>query len=310
MLHEFAIDPCCLKDWGNFRTIVSGLGISHGRLVSEFPEAWLKVVERECAGFTFRQRQIMGDELARVKKCALVKSKFSYESQKTWLSNAVMHYRVFRAIVASQLHEQFCNIALAGEITDSHQLWKVPRERKIDRTPEELGKAISKLLQMSDRIIFVDRNFHPASQKWQLTLRKFMETACEGRTYLPMFEYHFVIKDEHLRLADRRLSFCDYCQETLGRVVPPGTKLKLCRLEQIPMGEGIHPRYILTERGGIRIDWGLDKGRIGQTTDVSLMDENLWLGRWHDFQENSGVFQFLESHDVTGNAVSGRRRPR
>ena len=41
-------------------------------------------------------------------------------------------------------------------------------------------------------------------------------------------------------------------------------------------GETLHPRYILTDRGGIRIEHGLDEGEYGETTDISLLDRTLY----------------------------------
>jgi len=50
-------------------------------------------------------------------------------------------------------------------------------------------------------------------------------------------------------------------------------------------GETFHARYVLTERGGIRFDVGLDEGPVGETTDVTLLDTQLHITRWNDFQE-------------------------
>ena len=79
-----------------------------------------------------------------------------------------------------------------------------------------------------------------------------------------------------------------------------GVKLSIHRWERLPQGEGLHPRYILTERGGIRLDWGLDTGRQGETTDVSLLDATLWQKRWESFQLTSTVFCLKDCVTIAG----------
>ena len=49
-------------------------------------------------------------------------------------------------------------------------------------------------------------------------------------------------------------------------------------------GERLHPRYILTNIGGIRYEGGLDPGGPHETTDVSLLTEELWLKRWEQYR--------------------------
>ncbi len=68
MLHEYGLDPECLNEWNTFRFFMGKFGISQGRLISQFPKTWLRNVHETCHGFTFRQRQFLGEELVRIKK--------------------------------------------------------------------------------------------------------------------------------------------------------------------------------------------------------------------------------------------------
>jgi hypothetical protein len=73
--------------------------------------------------------------------------------------------------------------------------------------------------------------------------------------------------------------------------------------KQRPTGEKLHARYFLTERGGIRFDVGLDAGEPGETTDVSLLSDDLYRARWADFQEATAAFDKVDEFTVTGTRV-------
>jgi hypothetical protein len=72
------------------------------------------------------------------------------------------------------------------------------------------------------------------------------------------------------------------------------------RKERETAGETLHPRYILTDRGGIRVDHGLDEGEPGETTDIGLLSENLYSQRWGEYQRGTGVHEFVDEVTVFG----------
>ena len=82
MLYEYALDPWCLSEWETFIRLVEQFGIPYGRLISQFPKAWPRMVHEVCRNFTFRQRQIMGDKLVTLKRLALVRSGRVYDSSR------------------------------------------------------------------------------------------------------------------------------------------------------------------------------------------------------------------------------------
>jgi len=96
------------------------------------------------------------------------------------------------------------------------------------------------------------------------------------------------------------VEFEEYCNIHLKPLIPKDIKIKLYRWDFDDGGEGIHARYILTERGGMRIDWGLDSGREGQKTDVCLMDDIFCNKRWIDFKETSTTFTLVNTAIITG----------
>ncbi|MCP4350034.1 MAG: hypothetical protein GY795_31530 [Desulfobacterales bacterium] len=302
MLYEYGLDPECLNDWNSFRFFMDKFGISHGRLISQFPKSWVKKVHEACHNFSFIQKQKMEIELTRIKKQALIKSGRAFDNSKTWKANAIeQHYiKPFHAVITDENENNTDSDFMlnASQITPDTSLWKVSRERAVPRTAIEMGNAIEPLLKMSNRILFIDKLFEPATKRWQESLFHFIESAIQDRKKYPEFEYHFQINEDNLMIGGSKVNFENYCNKHLGNVIPAGVKLKLVRWSQKESGEGFHARYILTEKGGIRIDWGLDTGKQGQTTDISLLDMDLWGKRWNSFQEDSDVFELVETVTV------------
>ena len=304
MLYQYAIDPGCLNNWDRFSSVTSGLGVSHGRLLSRFPNNWFNEVQRACNEFTFRQRQQMGIELARIRESAHRKSALKFDKQKSWVENAIDQYpeAPFHAILTGNCDsgEEWV-IKLCEQLLSQHTRWQVPREKPVKRTLDDIANAVSPLMEMSNKIIFVDRNFAPANERWQDSFTKMLEVATQNRNLKkPNLEYYFVIDTERLKIGGTAFGFDEYCRRKLEGLIPPEAKIRLCRLAKRTEGEGIHARYILTDRGGIRIDWGLDGGKPGETTDVGLMDSELWKQRWNEFQNAAQTFEILGEVTLVG----------
>ena len=305
MLNEYAIEPDCMGDWETFRFLTSGIGISSGRLIARFPKKWLKKVNSICMrNFkSFRQKQLLAEELQRIKKFGLIDKKRDYDFSFDWLTNALQQYRLdpFKAIIVSDRDGPGEYVLKAREITGSTPCWNIDTDMAVDRTVEGLCCAAKTLLEISDEIVFVDRIFDPAEIRWKMPLKRFIEIATNSRTYAPEMHFVFTIRDEELIIARKQVNFNDYCIHHLSEILPDGVSMNFCRIDQKPEGEGIHARYILTDKGGMRIDWGLDIGRAGQTTDVGILGNTLWKKRWNDFcPRKNQTFSIVEQYKVFG----------
>jgi len=66
-------------------------------------------------------------------------------------------------------------------------------------------------------------------------------------------------------------------------------------------GDRPHARYVLTEMGGIRYDYGLDECEdVGQTTDVSLLSHSAYELRWRDYQKETAAYTLIDHFSVLG----------
>lgn len=310
MLYEYAVEPACLKDWQTFRYLIEQFGVPRGRLVSQFPNGWAKLVYDSCSSFTFRQKQQLQIELDRLKARGMVRrSGAVYDGSKAWIENALAQFengRPFHAMIVNSAAAPSDHVLVASEITQAMPRWAVSREIRVERTADALGDAAKGLLQIGERILFVDKMFQPASKRWQLMLARFVALALEGRKKSPVFEYHTKIDNgEYGKPPEQRTrDFQADCTRFLSSLLPQGVELKIVRWDQHPRGDFFHERCILTDKGGIRIDWGLDTGKRGETTLVSLLEEGIWKQAWENFQSGAATFSFIDEVTVVGAKVA------
>ena len=63
----------------------------------------------------------------------------------------------------------------------------------------------------------------------------------------------------------------------------------------------MHPRFVLTERGGIQFDYGLDEGYgPGDATHVVLLEHEVFLRRQREYGQESRSFGEPETITVEG----------
>jgi hypothetical protein len=131
-------------------------------------------------------------------------------------------------------------------------------------------------------------------------LKAFIDTLQEG-ALATRVEYHLEAGE-----ADAR-----WFSNQLRQRVPQALNLSeefpvvFIRWNRLPTlaGDRMHPRYILTERGGLRFDYGLDEGGDGETTDVSILDWGVYERRWREFLPESQTYQFKDGWIVSGSRV-------
>jgi hypothetical protein len=107
-----------------------------------------------------------------------------------------------------------------------------------------------------------------------------------GKTY----QIHFV---DHARKPSSEAIERE-AKHWFSGIIPNGMAVTLYRWKRRNGGEEFHARYILTERGGMRFDEGLAEGRVGERTDVTLMDPALVQNRREALHRDAVVFELVE----------------
>lgn len=297
MLHEYALDPSVLYNFDKVRYFLEKFGVHHGRLISRFPRKWKKMVYEACAS--------CGDtELKNIEVCLinadlkLMKTGRLYDDSLAWLINAEKQHsaKPFHAIISNGNPRNIREVLIADTVSEeSTPLLRVKREDCVSRSAEALTRMVQPLLQISTEVLFVDPHFDPTKERFRNPLSHFL-TALNGNERVRRIEYH---------LGDDlgETYFKAECIKHISRILPKDRAITFVRWKQFETnpGDQLHPRYVLTDMGGIRIDVGLDEGEEGETTDISLLDWPLYQQRWKDYGE-SPAFDCVDKITVVSRA--------
>lgn len=306
MIHEFAVEPEVMASYQHFRELWPQLGAAKGRLVAEYPPDWR---DRVCR-LAYEVSSIKAASIAaRIKPPPgqgavpfWIPTNRPLDKGKDWLANAEKHQppRDFKAIVARKNPRAQTRVLVAGEFNQDLAPWKLPTQCEKPRTAANLLDCVRLLLNHSEDIILVDQNFDPLLDRFKDPLAAWLQSRdpkcpwrrCELHMSHPMNNG----QPDKTVLAVRQ----SYLSSELPSVIPTGTALQAFHWLRKPGGKKLHPRFIITERGGIQYDYGLDEGDSpGDTTIVTLMDEDLWRTVRQDYSQPSPSFDIAQDCIVT-----------
>ncbi|WP_164104428.1 hypothetical protein [Candidatus Laterigemmans baculatus] len=292
MIHTFAIEPSVLSDPLNRRYFLEQFGVSKGRVIAGLPREWHRKVYRLLAGeMKDRERRLYEEQLLHLRKAVrpLDPPIETVPNMAEWLQYAedyqISHEKPFRAIVAVENPREREWVIKAAEVNEGSPNWHVRRQDKVPRTPESLVEVSLPLLEISREVLLVDPYFDPSASRYVKSLRALMTALAPRARKLARVELHCF---RHLN-ADEQ--FWKRCETVLPALIPEAMSLSVHRWSAAVSGERFHRRYVLTEQGGIAFEGGLDCGREGESTDVFLLEDELRLVRWAEYQADSDVFQ-------------------
>ncbi len=296
MIHEFALDPGVLSTWQAVRYFIEKFGCEHGRMISRFPKKWESMVYEESKNCSTIERKKIEEYLLNKDiniKRRLIHSGREYNAGLQWLQNAAAQHakEPFHAIITKENSTEKEYVLIADELNDTMPLWNVKKGDTVARKAAILSARVRPLLQYSSEILFIDQHFSPDAPRYQKTLSAFTD-ALRGNTKISRIEYHTTVHDIS------RAHFENHPK--LKRLIPKEMKISFIRWEKIDSKDALHPRYVLTNIGGISIEVGLDEGEEGATTDVSLLDYDRYVKRWSDYQRASSPFKFIDEITVIG----------
>lgn len=299
MHHEYALDPECVNDWSAFKYVVDQCGFEHGRLISRFPGRWERSANTVCKMQGAKRTAVI--EKLRNMKNKLVSANRDYDKGLSWLANATKQHetRPFHAIIASANPQNREKILIAQDIDAATLFWNVPREKIVPRKAYDLACCARKLLNVSQEILLIDPNFNPELPRFVETLSCLVKFAFENNHQPKRLELHVEYKESKKEVPPPLDIWQKRCHLNLSRHLPEDASLMIFRWRRNDDGVKPHARYVLTELGGVRYDYGLDEWKgDGQTTDVSLMAHSVYERRWCDYQEKTAAYTLIDHFSV------------
>jgi hypothetical protein len=298
MIREFAIEPEVMATWQHFRELWDDFGASRGRLIAEYPSDWREKVCR-------RAYEISSAKAASIAACLKpppgqtiarkwIPTTRQFDKGKDWLTNAERHEPpdAFAAVIAARNPREKTRVLVAGEFAKDRPPWLALSQLEIPRTSAALLGCAGLLVSASDELVLVEPNFkaeldrfrdpfsalinhRPAARPWR---------RCEVHVECPTDNGG---KVDTAALGNRTHNM----RYQLVPLIPAGTRLRVFFWRRRPGGKRLHPRFILTELGGLQPDYGLDEGdATGDTTIVSLMAEDVWRTARADYCSASQSF--------------------
>ena len=295
LLREFALQPSLLNNWKDFRFYFDHFGIHRGRLISRFPKKWKRMVYESVSSNVGEIDRKRIEERLKFIDDKMIRMNREYDGNQNWLQNAEQSYNVFpfHAIIASENPDNHEYVLISDNIDEQNTLWRVDTEFAVPRNPESLAVIVSQLFQISHEIFFIDPHFGPDAGRFRITLEHFLETAFRTGNHFSRIEFHLA--------ANATSEFFETeCNARLPHIIPDGIAVTFKRWRQLDQSERLHPRYILTDKGGFRFEGGLDAGAEGQTVDVSILNPTLYQQRWADYQTDTAAFEFVDKVEIIG----------
>jgi hypothetical protein len=315
MIKEFAIDPEVMADWNNFRLLFPDFGVAKGRLIARYPREWAKDVQ------SLISRREAESLIGPIKAKSMVEQIFShkhkfiparreYDSKKDWLRNAESA-SPFHAIIANKNPRKSAEVIDVEQLDKEAPTYKATVQMKVPRTAGDLAGCAKLLLSVCDELQLVEPHFDPKASRFRKPLLEILEMHAAAPQRLKKLELHTWKPDPSGRAVDVNLrrftSFKEDCRQLLQNSIPSGSTLRIFIWSRKTNGEKMHPRFLLTEFGGLQYDYGLDEGKGGEErTIVTLLDHDLWQDLRRDYSEGGSTFELGPEGiiQITGKAKS------
>lgn len=305
MLKEFALEPRILSSWSQFRLVLAYFGISKGRLISRYPSKWKKQVREalnDAADLGDVDRTRIIERLRSIDSMMITRQP-EWNDGLDWLENAEAEdaRRPFDAIIASDNPRGYFRTLRFNELDESDPLFAQSFERDVVRTPDQFARAVAPLIRASAELIFQDPYFNPTSPRTARIIGQLIFLCLNQPRQEPLRRIEFHTAYEEVR------GFYEAAQRELPRFIPAGLTLRIVRWRRRPDGDGLHNRYVLTDRGGVKFPWGLLGDNQRESDDINLMAPSTHEKRWSHLTGDSPEFEFIDEAFLLG-TYSGPQR--
>jgi len=301
MIADCAIDPEIFAEWRHFQSLYEDFGVHRGRLISRFPKSWPRLLLEYAGKYvkngknSERQRSMIEARLKEEKfglrrKMISPRGRTGPQDGDSWLDAVCRAEPPFDLIIAKNAKRSLDTSVSAEDFMKDEAPFARPTQIHTPRKKEHLVGVASLLLSCSKEIVLVDPNLRPDEKRFYNTIIHLMKTVDR----VPCrFEIHTkrILKpsdDFHPKKNRRQWEY------NILPNLPDEWHLTACYWDTLPKEGKPHARFLLTERGGLHYDYGLDEGE-GETL-VTLLDENIWEELFLIYKasnvEKGFVFQF------------------
>lgn len=249
VLGEFAINPDCVATSADINALLRIFGFENGAVISEFPRSWVADVKSRAQQLEEPAKSAFFDKINLLKERAFVRLGRAVEGV-SWIEKALASHAVRPFYGILHTHSEANYLGFSDALND-HEFPHGLRECKVHRDPDSMVNAILPLVQSSERFALIDPYFAPDEY-----FAKFVRKLVERNRELSHRRLYIDIHLEHD--SDQR---GDFGVEQINRFrawvdrLPADLTVSVSWWKDSGVGE-LHPRYLITERGGVRFDRG------------------------------------------------------
>lgn len=311
MIKEIALDPCLFAQWQHFRALSNSFGVEKGRVIALFSKKWRGLVRDEVRRLeavgsigSVKAKSIMDwlEPRLGTPELRMVPSKAVYDKSKSWHLNAEDAHMSFDAVLSSKEIES-SNAIFADDEQEyfNHPGFDAETQRTVQRRCGPMVDCVWPLLRHSNLVKLVEPHFNPNKARFRKVLEALMDRLHSKGSAVREIELHVRHPDDN---EDKRRGNSDASSFTISDLkkhlpplMPSGWCLKVHLWHR--GRERMHPRYLLTDRGGIQIDHGWDEGeRETETTPINLLSQKRWEEEMLRYSLGSKDFEIDAAKDV------------
>ena len=294
MIHEYAVDPNSLSSFNEIWQALEQFGVAHGRVIVQCPKKWWQTVkdnlddaERKLRPAEYKALEERCFRLKEARKI-ICRRTLKFDGDKPFVEALAAEHaeRPFRAVLQlDPVKGSPIPVLSRFDLHDGNALWKVRCSQPVPRTADALAVIVAPLLSISEDLLLVDPYFASKPQEYQSLVKMLRDAHVSGKSFKRV-EVHTNTKGEPRFILDK-------ARTHILPLLPNGIEIKVFRWAERDGGERLHDRFVLTDRGGIASSYGWDTGESGQTTEVSLMDDDSYLHRWNQYQRETAAFELV-----------------
>lgn len=287
----FAVDPSVCKNIKDLKFLMSSFGPYAGRYLANYPTDWIRLVENQYESTGQLEAEKAKTILRRAKENLKVVTRggLLWSVDKNWIQNIfdLVKYdaNLFSSIIGHENIPPF--------ITQIDDLELPPTaDESVEGIDSEYIRVCKILLFYSPEIILVDPYLNPVKRQYKSVLTGLFKIAAKGQCQRIVI---WVRASEIFRNADQTTVLLDI-KEALQKIVnqaelKPGREVEMIFVEDGSCKNKMHGRYLLSIKGGVRLDQGfqqlpegrrVDVGPVGMSTHDDLL--KIYLESEHDMR--------------------------
>lgn len=269
MIQEYALDPELLATefHNDIRFFKEAFGTTSIRFISCFPKRWRNEVKKE-----FKRSHLKDD--VRAEKAVLsfadrllersIKRNHGPLAAGSWLSKAEQEHNdsPFHAIVSRNNENGDEAIVTWDEVPD-HDKWEAPHDHHPNRRVMDLADTVAPLLIRSKEVVFVDPYFDILVDEYRPVFEEYFKRIMGSIvTRAPKITIITALRKVQERgvrepSLENAQSFVEDCKRIIPDMIVPGCSVTIAVLKEVPGGQRLHDRFILTKNVGIQFGTSL-----------------------------------------------------